>query len=280
VEASLKKEFFDSLTRFGARLDADVLSGTKDLVSQMYPDSLNDDAEKATVLYGPDQRQEADVYWSGDVFNGILLFVPGGGFVSGSRSGYSAIGNHFARRGRLVFVTDYRLAPEHGWPAGATDVAAFIAHAIKISGNFGRCAGSVDVVGHSAGATHLSAAIFDRRFNDKIVDDISRVILISGLYGFPFHGMTENVRSYLSNDENTWVDRSPVSHLDRIEFPISVVASELDPPQFLSSALLLSEAIKRRGKVDLDVRLLKAHNHISSVITAGTPVDALTSIIG
>lgn len=53
-----------------------------------------------------------------------LFYVHGGGFVSGSPQTHRSITGGFARRGFDVFAVDYRLAPEHPFPAGLDDVAA------------------------------------------------------------------------------------------------------------------------------------------------------------
>ncbi len=53
-----------------------------------------------------------------------LLYIHGGGFVGCSAYTHRPITAAFARRGLRVFVPDYRLAPEHPFPAAALDVQA------------------------------------------------------------------------------------------------------------------------------------------------------------
>jgi acetyl esterase/lipase len=53
-----------------------------------------------------------------------LLYLHGGGFVAGSPLTHRAITVAFARRGFEVFVPDYRLAPEHPFPAALDDALA------------------------------------------------------------------------------------------------------------------------------------------------------------
>lgn len=50
-----------------------------------------------------------------------LLYLHGGGFVAGSPLTHRPITVAFARRGFEVFVPDYRLAPEHPFPAALDD---------------------------------------------------------------------------------------------------------------------------------------------------------------
>jgi len=54
-----------------------------------------------------------------------LLWVHGGGFVMGSAKAYRNLAHAFAQvTGRRVIMPDYRLAPEHPYPAGVDDVVA------------------------------------------------------------------------------------------------------------------------------------------------------------
>lgn len=59
---------------------------------------------------------------------GILLYLHGGAFVAGSPQMYRPFCAALARRLSLrVFVPDYRLAPEHAFPAAPDDAAAVYA---------------------------------------------------------------------------------------------------------------------------------------------------------
>ncbi|WP_268798740.1 alpha/beta hydrolase [Pseudomonas huanghezhanensis] len=57
--------------------------------------------------------------------NRILLFIHGGGYVGGSSTGYLGLAGHFAKLlGAKVYLPDYRLAPEHPFPAPIDDTLA------------------------------------------------------------------------------------------------------------------------------------------------------------
>ena len=54
-----------------------------------------------------------------------LLYIHGGGFVSGSGGFYLAMAAHISAAGKCaVLLPDYRLAPEHRFPAGLDDCVA------------------------------------------------------------------------------------------------------------------------------------------------------------
>ena len=81
-----------------------------------------------------------------------LLYLHGGGFVACSPRTHRPITGWFARHGFRVFVPDYRLAPEHPFPAAVDDaVAAWRAFR-------GASSGPWVVAGDSAGGT-LSLAM-------------------------------------------------------------------------------------------------------------------------
>ncbi|WP_141548159.1 alpha/beta hydrolase, partial [Nocardia farcinica] len=54
-----------------------------------------------------------------------ILYLHGGGFVAGSAAGYRGVAARLSTATRLpVFTLDYRLAPEHPYPAAPEDIAA------------------------------------------------------------------------------------------------------------------------------------------------------------
>ena len=55
---------------------------------------------------------------------GVLLYLHGGGYVAMSPRTHRAITGGFAVRGFRVFAPDYRLAPEHQFPAALDDATA------------------------------------------------------------------------------------------------------------------------------------------------------------
>lgn len=78
-----------------------------------------------------------------------ILWLHGGGLVFGSAASHAAGAARLAQlTGRPVLLPDYRLAPEHLWPAAFEDTMAVL-----------RALGRADVVGDSAGgmlALHLA----------------------------------------------------------------------------------------------------------------------------
>ncbi|HEY2476172.1 MAG TPA: alpha/beta hydrolase [Candidatus Cybelea sp.] len=77
-----------------------------------------------------------------------ILWLHGGWFVGGSADAYSNFIGHFAARsGAAAFIPDYRLAPEHPYPAAVEEVHA------AYNGLLDRGLGNVVLAGDSAGGT-------------------------------------------------------------------------------------------------------------------------------
>lgn len=85
----------------------------------------------------------------GDVpSRGILLHLHGGGFALGSAAGSVGLVSDLARRAGMSAVSiDYRLAPEHPYPAAPRDVLAAYRALVEREGG----AGKIVVTGESAG---------------------------------------------------------------------------------------------------------------------------------
>jgi acetyl esterase/lipase len=65
---------------------------------------------------------------------GIVVWLHGGGFVLGSAGGWRSLARGLAiRSGRSVVLPDYRLAPEHPFPAAPEDAVA-VARAVAVRG--------------------------------------------------------------------------------------------------------------------------------------------------
>jgi acetyl esterase len=83
----------------------------------------------------------------------LVLFMHGGGFVFGDLDSHEAVCAEIARGLDLpVLAVDYRLAPEHPWPAGIEDAIAAAYWAAASPGALGRQVTGLITCGDSAGA--------------------------------------------------------------------------------------------------------------------------------
>jgi acetyl esterase/lipase len=93
------------------------------------------------------------------VVEGRIIYLHGGGWVAGSPASHRAIAAELALlTGMAVLVPDYRLAPEHPFPAGLTDAATALVHAAANGPDGPGPCGRLALAGDSAGG-NLAAAI-------------------------------------------------------------------------------------------------------------------------
>jgi acetyl esterase len=89
----------------------------------------------------------------------VLVFYHGGGWVIGDLDTHDGICRMIANRANCVVVSvDYRLAPEHKYPAAAEDAYAALTDISKRAGEFGFDPTRIAVGGDSAGG-NLSAVV-------------------------------------------------------------------------------------------------------------------------
>jgi acetyl esterase len=88
-----------------------------------------------------------------DPEDAMLIYFHGGGFVFGDVTSHDAICRRLAAAGRMrVASVDYRLAPEHPFPAQLEDALAASARLIDMAGDWAVDPARVAIGGDSAGA--------------------------------------------------------------------------------------------------------------------------------
>ncbi|MDI1239987.1 MAG: alpha/beta hydrolase [Polaromonas sp.] len=90
---------------------------------------------------------------------GLVVYVHGGGWVAGSVEGFDALARALAARSDCaVLSVDYRLAPEHPFPAGLEDAEDAIRWAWAQRAELAVKDAALIVVGDSAGANLVTVA--------------------------------------------------------------------------------------------------------------------------
>ncbi len=169
---------------------------------------------RTSVRYGDHPAQLLDVWRSEELPAQpapVMIFVPGGAWVHGSRilQGY-ALMSHMARLGWVCLSIDYRVAPNHPWPQHITDVKTAIAWARANVDRFGGDRDFVAIAGTSAGG-HLAAlaglTAHDAEYQADLPDGSdTSVDAVVGIYG-----------------RYDWEDRSTVERARFVDFLERVV---------------------------------------------------------
>ncbi|MDT2005787.1 alpha/beta hydrolase [Rhodococcus opacus] len=136
---------------------------------------------------------------------GAILYIHGGGYIGGSANGHRKLAAHIAKAANVpAFVLDYRLAPEHPYPAALEDSL----QAFEWIVGQGLASEKVAVVGDSAGGS-LATAVALHRKDDKL--PLPGAIAVMS----PFYDITATGRTFETNAGKDAIasDRSTISGL-------------------------------------------------------------------
>jgi len=202
------------------------------------------------LRYGESDLNVLDVA-TGDSREGstrpVLLFVAGESFAGenptpDASDPMQAAAICFAARNRMVGVkVAYRLAPANPWPAAARDVAAAASWVRQNIDLYGGNVGAIVAVGYSAGAFHVASLLAhpELRTSDA---DIAGAVLVSGIYRIGADaGAAE--KSYFGDDASKYDERSAFPGILRIETPLLLAWSALDPPRLIAEGERLKEQL-------------------------------------
>ncbi|MES2173120.1 MAG: alpha/beta hydrolase [Pseudomonadota bacterium] len=221
----------------------------------------------ADVAYGTHERHRLDICRpQGDGLAPILVFVHGGGFLKGDKGGVDAwpnanVGRMAAQAGFMGIVINYRLAPDHVWPAGSEDVAAVVAWIKSHAAQHGGDPQRVVLMGTSAGSVHVAGYL--KLAGDR---DIRAAILLSGLYGYT----PLDARDMLYyGDPALYPDRMPMEAVAATPLPLMLACAEFDPPRFQAEFLgLMQDRLARHGAMPRGY-IHSGHNHYSMAMHLG-----------
>lgn len=172
------------MVRDPARLRADYEAGTAALAGP--PESVASVEERGGPVpmrvYAPERP------------HGTVLFLHGGGWVTGSLDSHDHVGRMLANRsGARVVLPDYRLAPEHPFPAALEDAEA----ALEAARSFGD---PVAVAGDSAGGG--LAAVLARRHPDLRLQALVYPVLDAGMDTGSYRSFDQGFG--LTRDDMAW----------------------------------------------------------------------------
>lgn len=193
---------------------------------------------------------------AGDVDDRVLVWLHGGGYVMGSPRGYAHAAAALSRAlGSAVIVPDYRLAPEHPFPAALDDATRVVEALIADTG-----AHRVAVAGDSAGGGLTVATLVNLR--DRGTALPAAAVAVSPLADFTASGASVSsneatdpvirpgslpmlAASYLRRQDRRTAMASPVFAQLHDLPPLLILAS--DSETLLDDAVRLAANVQESG---------------------------------
>jgi acetyl esterase len=199
----------------------------------------------------------------------VVVYLHGGGWVAGSPTTHRKLVMQFAEAGFLTISVDYRLAPEHPFPAGLEDCV----FAIKWAGeNARRWNGDIDriaVGGDSAGGNLTAASLIALAAEGASRPKPKAALLIYGVYDF---GATlERSKREIEGMVDAYLGRANLQALlkDVRVSPLFAIKPGALPPSFivcgtadplLPDSRAMADALKRNG-IDHELHLFDQMPH-------------------
>ncbi|MFI8931532.1 alpha/beta hydrolase [Streptomyces sp. NPDC053474] len=254
-------------------------------------------AVTTTAMPGPGGPLELRVYRPvlDSAARAGLVYFHGGGFVTDGRHSHDGFLRALANAtGHVVVSVDYRLAPEHPFPAAVEDAQAATRHVAAHAEQFGIDAARLSVAGDSAAATLAAVVAQQVRARDGL--ELARQVLIVPQTLYPPQADTPSRRQlgegfYLTTELLSWfadqylpapTDRTdpraaPALAADLSGLPAAlVVTAGLDPLR--DEGEQYAQAMADAG-VDVQLRRLKGAFHLLWLATKTNPA-AQADLIG
>jgi acetyl esterase len=171
-------------------------------VSETPPEAVGSVTERSVP--GPEGDVPTRIYTpTGDGPHPALVFFHGGGWMLGGLETHDALCRALANAaGCVVVAVDYRLAPEHPFPAGLEDCYAATRWVASNAEAIGAAPDTLMIAGDSAGAT-LAAGV-GLLARDRNGPDIDYQVLAYPVtnYGFETASYEENAQGYFLTRED------------------------------------------------------------------------------
>jgi acetyl esterase len=164
----------------------------------------------------------------------VVIYLHGGGWAFGSAVSFRKLGMQFAEAGYLTIILDYRLAPEHPFPAALEDTIFAIEWASANASRWNGDGGRIAIGGDSAGANLALSALTSGK--PALRSLVRAALLFYGAYDLD--ATAERTRSIPGLQQQLLTYVSGVERLlgDPRVSPLKAVAPGILPPCFILGA--------------------------------------------
>ncbi len=190
-----------------------------------------------------------------------IVFVHGGGWSSGDKASLAEYALFFAERGYVGISVNYRLAPEHPFPAAVEDTKAAVRWLKENAERYSVDPNRIGAMGSSAGG-HLVAMLGVTDSSDGLEGESgdltlsSRVEAVVDYFGPSDLSLVGNVAdpAILAFIGGTYIQEparcqaaSPVTYVSSDDPPFLIVHGTADPLVPFSQSVILRDALVRAG---------------------------------
>ena len=227
---------------------------------------LSHDPEVTARIYNPDATAPV----------AVLVYLHGGGFIAGDADTYDGVMRRLASLAHVAVVSvNYRLAPEHKYPAALTDAYMALQWTTAHASTYGWSADRIAVGGDSAGANLAAAVCF--RCQQQGGPAVTLQLLVSPALDHDF--TTDSYRRFgtsspaLTQRDVQWFHSQYVGHPEELDLaevsplraadfsglpPALIIAAGADPLR--DDALRYAERLRADG-VAVQVELFDGMFH-------------------
>lgn len=197
----------------------------------------------------------------------VFLYIHGGAFISGCARYYRNVAFRLAETGFTVFNVNYRLSPEHQFPAGFEDCEASLLWVAEHAHEYGGDCSRITIGGDSAGA-NLAAAVAAVSAANSNFPKISAAVLFYGMYdnrallsGDYSVSWARVLRYYLGPRVSKLLDDPRISPLSLASsMPPSYIAVGSEDLMYIQESMNLSAELDKASVPNL-LRILEGFPH-------------------
>jgi acetyl esterase/lipase len=221
-----------------------------------------------------------------------ILYVHGGGWTSGDKSGAALWAGLLARQGYLVASINYRLAPQYKWPAQIEDTKCAIRYLRASAAKYNIDADRIGAIGDCAGG-HLVSLLGltgpDTGFEGSggYPEQSSAVQAVVDMYGpTDFTSADLKAESFriaqilgipLAQAPAVLRKASPVTYAKKDAPPFFILQGDSDRLVLPSQSQVLYQHLKDAG-ADVDLLMVKNAGH--GFVPSGGEIDPNLLVIG
>lgn len=220
------------------------------------------------MAYGPDARHTLDIYMPRESSGPlpVVVFVHGGSWQEGNKNPYGFAGRALAAQGLMVMVINYRLHPQHRYPAFVDDVDLALRWAKSNATSLGGDPNRMFAMGHSAGAYNVAMATLDERHaQDR--PELAGVITLAGPFDFLPLDSPVTIEVFSKIDDLPFTQ--PVIYAGKDAPAFLILHGSADTTVFPRNAVALDQALREAG-ASSTLKIYDGVSHVGILLALST----------